>query len=61
MENEQKIIRYTLWMLENHTSASLYDRLKTLGDILAAVPSYHWPEIIEAVCKIQEDEDNADV
>ena len=60
MENEQKIIQYTLWMLENKTSAGLYARLKTLGDILAAVPSYRWPEIVEAVCKIQEDEDNAD-
>ena len=56
---EKVIIRYVIWMLTHHSSATLMDRLQTMLDILNAVPSYDWPDIIQAVCRIDEEDEDA--
>ena len=54
---EKTIIKYVLHMLTSHSSATLLDRLRTLLDILEAVPTYYYSDIIEAVCKIEGEEE----
>ena len=57
MKNEKKIIEYVRWSLLHHSTASLDTRLELLLDILEAVPTYAADPIIDAACRIPEEDD----
>lgn len=61
MENEKKIINYVRWSLLHHSTATLDTRLELLLDVLTVVPDYMHDEILEAVCRIPEEEDDAEL
>ena len=61
MENVRKIIKYVRWSLLHHSTATLDTRLELLLDVLEACPSYTYDEIIDAACRIPEEEEDAEL
>lgn len=61
MENVKKLIKYVRWGLVHHMTATLDTRLSLLMVVLEAVPSYCWDNIIDAACRIPEEEEDAEL